>query len=667
MSSEASTSPAREVEAQAPTRTRPAPVRRPGAVLLVAAYGAFLATFNETFLNVALNPIMADFGVGSATVQWVSTAYMLMAAIMVPVTGFLYRTVPTKRLACVAVALLLAGSLVGLASPAFAVLLAGRVVQALGTGMLVPICMNVTVAVAPRNKMGTYMGIVSAMTTLGPAFGPIVAGTVLSVSGWHALFAVFACLVAVELVLAAALLPDVGQITSPVLDIPSVCLVSLALVGLLYGVSTVFAGPVPVAVASLAVGVVAAAAFVARQRRVAEPLIDLRPFSNAGFDLGVLLVIISLMVVFAMNILLPLMMEGALGFSAMQAALTLLPACILSCVLAPVAGRIYDRAGMRVIVPVGMVLISTFTFLLSRLVGVDATSGLIVALYAPVVAGTSFVMGPAQPFALSRLRPELYPHGVTIVSMSFQVAGCVGSSLFVGVMSGVEAGAMASGAGQAAATVGGFSAASLLACFIGLAGLAVAVCAGVVEVRSLRERGAREVRPTTAVSHEPVARQGAPEGDAGLVDAVMERDVYAVRDDASAYDALACMAAHHTSGLPVLTADDRLAGFVSDGDIIRALVGGEPSAVDFSYVYALWATRGAFDERVEELRNVPVMELATRRVISAERGSGLEGVCEKLADTRIKKLPITEDGRVVGTLSRSDLLRHMVRDAGVRG
>lgn len=651
-----------------------APARlRPGAVLIVAAYAAFLATFNETFLNVALTPIMADFGVGSGTVQWVSTAYMLMAAIMVPVTGFLYRTVPTKVLTAVAVALLLAGSLIGLASPSFVFLLLARIVQALGTGMMVPISMNVVLAVAPRNKMGTYMGLVSAMTTLGPAFGPIVAGALLAVTSWHMLFAAFAALVAVALVLVLALLPNVGVITHPRLDLASTGLICVALVGLLYGLSTVFAGSVSVAVACMVVGLVALGAFVVRQRRLAEPLIDLRPFGSAGFDLGVLLVVIALMVVFSMNILLPLLMQGALGFDALGAALTLLPACVLSCVLAPVAGKVYDRCGLRYMAPVGLALIAVFACLLSTL-DASATSLHIVLFYAPVIIGTSLVMGPAQSFALSRLEPQLYPHGVTIVSTAFQIAGCVGSSLFVGVMSGVQAGAIAGEASEVDGVVQGFSTAALVACSIGVVGFVLAVCAGVIEARAIKAQK-RVARPSGSVSHEAepagaspaAAEAGAAAAPGGviLIDAVMKTDVHSVGDAASAFDALECMVANHTSGLPILHEDGTLAGFVADGDIFRALVGGESPKVDFGYVYALWKTRGAFDERISELKDVPVMELATKRVISVERSAGIEAVCEKLADRRIKKLPVTEAGRVVGTLSRSDLMRYMVASSPV--
>ena len=474
------------------------PIRHAGAVLFAVAFATLLATFNETFLNVALTPIMDDLAVGAGTVQWVTTAYMLAAAIMVPVTGFLYRSVPTKRLTMVALALLLAGTLIGLVAGSFAVLLAGRVVQALGTGMIVPIGMNLTRAVAPKGKLGTYMGVVSAMTTLGPAFGPIIAGLVLSVGDWHQLFAVFAVMVLAAAVLSAAVVPNVAELTSPRLDVASTCLISLALVGLLYGLSTVFSGGFAVAAVALAVGVGCLVAFVVRQGRVAEPLVDLRPFSNRAFVMGLAVIVIALMTVFSMNIILPLFMQGSLGFSAFDAALTLLPACVLSCVLAPLAGKVYDRAGLRVMLPVGLGLMAVFAFGLSRC-GQDATSPVIVLCYAPVIVGCALSMGPAQSFALSSLKPQLYPHGVTIVSTSFQIAGCVGSSLFVGVLSSVQAAQLAGGAADGLATAAGFQAACLVAMAVAVAGFALSLALGRIERRRVVQQAAAPA-PATAAS-----------------------------------------------------------------------------------------------------------------------------------------------------------------------
>ncbi|MFC2640267.1 MAG: MFS transporter [Propionibacterium acidifaciens] len=446
--------------------------RSAAAVIVVVAATTFLATFNETFLNVALTPMMHDLGVGAGTIGWVTTAYMLAAAIMVPVTGFLYRSVRTHRLLLCALGLLLAGTVLG----AFV----ARVVQALGTGMVVPIGMNLTLAVSAPERLGTTMGVVSAMTTLGPSFGPIVAGAVLRLGDWHLLFVLFAVLVAAAWVAALVCVGDEAEITRPRLDAASTALISLALVGVLHGISTLFTGPVPVAVASLVVGLAALAAFVLRQGRIAEPLIDLRPLRTRSFALGLAVIVLTLMIVFSMNIVLPMFLESALGLSPLGAAGTLLPACILSCVLSPVAGRLYDRFGLRVLLPIALAVVAVFTGALSRLDG-SAGPWLVMACYAPVIAGTAFTMGPAQTFALSALERPMHPHGTTIVSTCFQIAGCIGSSLFLGVLSGVQAGRLAAGDPMSAATASGFHAAALVAVGVAVAALALSFALAGVE------------------------------------------------------------------------------------------------------------------------------------------------------------------------------------------
>ncbi len=470
------------------------PIRNTGAILFVIAFSSLLATFNETFLNVALTPIMSDFSVDANTVQWVATAYMLCAAIMVPVTGFLYKRVPTKRLMAVALCFLLLGSVLGVFAPSFPALLVARVVQALGTGMLVPLGMNLTLVVAPEGRLGTYMGTVSAMTTLGPALGPIVAGAVLEAYSWHALFGLFALLVAICLVLTVALIPNVSNLSNARIDVASICLISVALIGLLYGISTIFSGQLVAAVVSIVIGAGCLAVFVSRQSKIADPLLDLRPFKNPLFVIGLLLVIIALMTVFSMNMILPVFMQGALGYTALDAALALFPACIASCVLSPIAGRVYDRKGLRVITPVGLACVALFTFVLST-IGGQARSWQIVVFYLFVILGVSLTMGPAQSFALSRLERDLYPHGVSIVSISFQIAGCLGSSVFMGIFSLVQNEVLRADTAPTEAIASGFSSACLLATALGVVGFVLSIVLSRQEKASKGMVSAESVEP----------------------------------------------------------------------------------------------------------------------------------------------------------------------------
>lgn len=299
--------------------------RKPSTILVVAAFAAFLATFNETFLNVGFAPIMESLSVDVSTVQWLATAYMLGAAVMVPVSAFAYRSFPTRQLFCATTALLVIGSVIGALAPNFTVLLAGRIVQALGTGMLIPIGMNITLEVAPREKLGTYMGIMGAMTTLGPSSSVILAGVILAFFSWSMLLWVFAGLSLLCFLAGAIILRDIAHLTHPKLDAPSVALIAIALIGILYGISTIFGGNVVFAVASIVVGAAVLVVFVVRQGKLAEPLIDLRPLKIPPFAVGVVVNMLSLITIFAMNIIVPTFMQSALGTPPLVASLILFP------------------------------------------------------------------------------------------------------------------------------------------------------------------------------------------------------------------------------------------------------------------------------------------------------------------------------------------------------
>jgi DHA2 family lincomycin resistance protein-like MFS transporter len=436
----------------------------PKHVLFVAAFAAFLATFNETYLNVAFTPIMNYFTVDVGTVQWLATAYMLGAAVMVPVSAFLYRSIKTRTLFLTSVGLLILGSVVAAAAPCFAVLLIGRIIQSLGTGMLIPVGMNITLEAAPRERLGTYMGIMGAMTTLGPSSSVILAGVILSFFDWRIMLLVFAGLALLCFISAAFILGNIAELTHPKLDILSTILISFALIGVLYGISTAFSGNIYLSVMTAIIGIICLVFFIRRQNRIENPLIDLRPLSIRPFAVGVIINMISLIVIFAMNIVLPIYLQSAAGVSAFEASLTLFPAILMSCVMSPIAGKIYDKHGPGILLPLGFVCIAVFTASLAAFISTGSLL-LFALLYVPVICGSALIIGPIQSFALSRLSYEMNPHGVIVMSTGFQIAGCIGSSLFAGIYA----------IGSLSAAETGFSYAALLACIFAVAGFCLAL------------------------------------------------------------------------------------------------------------------------------------------------------------------------------------------------
>ncbi len=445
-------------------------IRTPKLIVTVAAFAAFLATFNETYLNIAFIPIMTDLGVGVSTVQWLAAAYMLGAAIMIPVSAFMYRSFPTRPLFVTTCGLLVAGSIIGALATDFAWLLTGRIIQAFGTGMLIPIGINITLEVAPREKLGIYMGIMGAMTTLGPSSSVIIAGVLLSFANWPLLLWVFAGLSGLCLLSGAFLLPSIAKLTHPKLDSISVVLISLALLGILYGISTIFSDSLLLAVITICIGIFCLFLFVRRQNMISQPLIDLRPLKVVPFSAGVLINMITLIIIFAMNIIIPIYMQSTMGASSLSAALTLFPAILLSCITAPIAGKIYDRYGAKRLLPLGFMLIALFSLSLS-LFHTSASFIFLAVLYIPVISGSALIIGPVQSFALSFLNHELNPHGVTVMSTGFQIAGCIGSSLFTGVYAAIITFKTANSSDAFHSAGNGFMICGLLATVFALSGL----------------------------------------------------------------------------------------------------------------------------------------------------------------------------------------------------
>lgn len=626
--------------------------QNPAAILFVAAFAAFLATFNETFLNVGFAPIMESLSVDVSTVQWLATAYMLGAAVMVPVSAFAYRSFSTRPLFCATTALLVIGSVIGGLAPNFAVLLVGRIVQALGTGMLIPIGMNITLEVAPREKLGTYMGIMGAMTTLGPSSSVILAGLILAVAPWSMLLWVFAGLSLLCLLAGAFILRDIAHLTHPRLDAASVALIGVALIGILYGVSTVFAGSAPVALVAAVIGVIALVLFVKRQGTLAEPLIDLRPLKIPPFAVGVIANMLSLVTIFAMNIIVPTFMQSVLGTPPLVASLTLFPAILCSCVASPLAGRIYDKRGPGMLLPVGFACIAVFSVLTALFIA-TASPVLLAIIYIPVICGSALIIGPVQSFALSKLPPEMNPHGVTVMSTGFQIAGCFGSSVFTGVYALVGASAAASGVAAAEAATSGMVAAGGLVGVFALVGFFLALW-----IRRVAAKPIVEAAPQGAWGE--VVTEGDTVGAAAdTVAAIMKTDVFTVTPATTVAQAMELFADKGISGAPVVDGNRRVVGFVSDGDIMASLADQVP-AFKTAWSFVVERENADFGATLRETMALPVSEIATKHVIAVDVDDDLGEVARVLAEGHLKKAPVLRDGVMVGIINRSNITRYAI-------
>jgi DHA2 family lincomycin resistance protein-like MFS transporter len=339
---------------------------------------------------------------------------------------------------------------------------------------------------------------------------------------------------------------------------------------------------------------------------------------------------------FAMNIIIPIFMQSVLGVSSFSASLTLFPAIALCCVLSPLAGRIYDKHGAHVLLPLGFALIAIFAVALSLFIG-GGSVWLLAILYIPVIGGSALIIGPVQSLALSHLAPEQNPHGVTILSTGFQIAGCFGASLFTGVYFKVMTTGAGLGASVNEAGSAGFLAAGILTAMFALIGLVLAVRIGGY--------------PKAAAMHHTAPF------DLGQI---MKTDVYALSPSDKVADALRMFVEKRISGAPVVDSVGVVVGFVSDGDIMRYMA-DQHTRFTSPWSIIVEKENADFDTMLRSVMALPVSKIGTRHVISVDWDASIGAVCKVLIDHHLRKAPVVKDGRMVGIINLSNISHYSIR------
>ncbi|MFV0407865.1 MAG: MDR family MFS transporter [Propioniciclava sp.] len=438
------------------TRTATTAQRRP--ILAILLISAFVVILNETTMNVALATIMADFGVDERAAQWLTTGFMLTMAVVIPVTGWLIDRLPTRRIFVIAMTLFSIGTLVCAVAPSFGVLLAGRVIQASGTAMMMPLLMTTVMQLVEPTHRGAIMGNISLVISVAPAVGPTLSGMLLEFGSWRLVFGTVLPIALTMLVLGIARLRNTGIVHRTPLDLLSVVLTVVGFGPLVYGLSLIGDGAAPSweAPAALAAGVVGVAAFVRRQlvlQRSDTALLDLRTLAYSGYRTGLIMMALTTMALFGTIIMLPLVLQRSYGLEPISVGLMMLPGGIAMGVLGPLVGRLYDRVGPRALVtPATFVVLAAFLFLGT----LSATTPwwLIMTGHVVMSAGFAFIFTPLFTLALGALPKPLYSYGSATLGTIQQVGGAAGTAIFVTIFSlGTDA-SLAAGAtkGQALLT-----------------------------------------------------------------------------------------------------------------------------------------------------------------------------------------------------------------------
>lgn len=406
-----------------------------GPILFVMILGAFLATLNQTIMSVATPELMHDFNITAATAQWLTTGYMLVNGVLIPITAYLMQRFTTRELFQASMFIFFAGTLVSALAGSFPVLLTGRMIQAAGAGIIMPLLTQVILTLFPREKRGAAMGMVGLAIIFAPAIGPTLAGYIMERYSWEMMFYGMLPLTVMVIVCGFIYLRNVAERSFPKIDITSVALSTIGFGTLLYGFSRAASAGWSSAevLLSLAAGALSLGLFIWKQLKSESPLLDLRAFQYNMFSLTTVISVAVTIVMYADMMLLPLYLQNARGFTAMESGLLLLPGAVIMGALMPITGKLFDRFGAKWLAIIGLTI--TILTTLSFVNLTDSTSyGYLMLMSTGRRIGMALLLMPIQTLGLNQLPSRLNSHGTAISNTVRQVAGAVGTSLLVTVM-----------------------------------------------------------------------------------------------------------------------------------------------------------------------------------------------------------------------------------------
>lgn len=617
--------------------------RKQIVMLAVLVFGTFVTVLNQTVVAPALPSVMAEMSVDASTAQWLTTGFTLVNAIMIPITAFLTDRFTTKRLFLVSMVIFTAGSALAGWGPSFAVLLLGRLVQAAGAGILMPLVMTVPMWTFPVDKRGTAMGLFGIVIAFGPAIGPTVAGVIIDRYTWHDMFYIITVLSAIVVLIGVFVLQKGGDTNKDVtLDVPSVILSSVGFGGLLYGLSTIGSyGLRADAIAGTLVGVVALVFFFRRQLKMEHPMLQVRVLQNRKFLIATIIGMLVQGALLAAGILVPIYLQSLMGYSATVSGLVLLPGAIIMGAMGPIAGRLFDKHGPRVLSIIGMGVLTVTTFCFAFL-GTETGLITLTILYTVRLFSLSLVNMPITTWGMNALDNELVNHGTSVNNTFRQVAGSLGTAIIVSA-STIATNATSRVMTPTQASIFGIDVAFALAgvlCLIGFIMVVALVKNKPGETAELDKDNARRT----------------------VLESIMKRDVFTLPANATVAEAMQVLVDKHISAAPLVDEQGQAVGFVSDGDIMRYL--SKRSTMMMDPVVMIMQTVDAdggnkdFARKLDELMTMPAKSIGAKGIIGVDVHADLPEVCRVLGENHLKKVPVLDEGQVVGVINRSDITHY---------
>lgn len=405
-------------------------------LLIVLISGAFATVLNQTLLATALPHIMRDLNLDSNVVQWVQSIFLLVNGITIPVTAFLIERFTTRGLFLTALGLFALGTFTCAFSQNFMLLLGGRVLQAAGAGIIMPLMQTILFLIFPVERRGTAMGMFGLVIGFAPAIGPTLSGWIVEHFPWRSLFYVVLPIVVVDMIIAYFILRNVTEQKHTSVDVLSILLSTLGFGCILYGFSTAGGSggwSSMQVIISIFIGAVSLVWFILRQSKLEQPILRFKVFRYRVFTLTTILGMVVFIAVIGGAVILPIFMQNMLGFTAFESGLMLLPGAVIMGVMSPITGRLFDRFGARWLAIIGFSILTVTTFMFTHLTA-QTTFAYLAVTHALRMFGVSMVLTPVTTAGLNQLPTHLIPHGTAMNNTMRQIAGAVGTALLVTVM-----------------------------------------------------------------------------------------------------------------------------------------------------------------------------------------------------------------------------------------
>lgn len=388
----------------------------------------------STALNTALPPLMADLGVSAGVGQWAVSGYACAMAVATPLTAFLSTRFPTRPLYLCALGLFLVGTFASALAPVFGVLMVGRVVQACANALIANVTQVSIMSMFPKSERGRAMGWFGLATSAAPIAAPALGGIVVDLAGWRWVFGCVGLICCVSFAAALVVMRNVLQTAPKPFDPVSFVLSLMAFGGLTIGLGNVVALGLasPVVWGALAFGLVTAVFFVRRQLASSQPFLKVQIMAVHDFRVAVAASVLLYAVMMGAAAVLPLHIQGALGQSATLSGLVVLPGAACTAAVSPVAGRLFDRFGVRALLLVGGVL-SAVSCALMCLPALAASLPALCALNALRCTAVGMLTMPLMTWGNGAVPSMDMPHASALLTSLRNLAGALGVAIFVGV------------------------------------------------------------------------------------------------------------------------------------------------------------------------------------------------------------------------------------------